>query len=113
MQGMTRWTVLIVLLLVSVCLGCGRQNNAPNAQTSVKEEAKIAEAIKELPEDEQKQALAQRICAVEDGNRLGSMGMPYKIELEGRSVFLCCSGCEEEAKAHAKEILAKMDAKKK
>lgn len=32
-------------------------------------------------------------------SRLGSMGMPVKLMIQGRPVFLCCSGCESEALA--------------
>jgi hypothetical protein len=34
------------------------------------------------------------------------MGAPVKIVLEGQTVFLCCEGCREEAKAHPKATLA-------
>ena len=42
---------------------------------------------------DQKLAEAQRFCAVQEGVRLGSMGVPVKVTLEGQPVFLCCKGC--------------------
>jgi hypothetical protein len=43
------------------------------------------------------------------GNRLGAMGVPFKVMVNGRPVFLCCSGCEAEALAHPARTLAKVD----
>jgi len=34
----------------------------------------------------------QRVCAVA-GSRLGSMGTPVKVTMNGQSLFLCCKGC--------------------
>ncbi|NQT38525.1 MAG: hypothetical protein HQ581_13600 [Planctomycetes bacterium] len=35
---------------------------------------------------------AQRVCAVA-GSRLGGMGTPVKVTINGQSLFLCCKGC--------------------
>jgi len=45
------------------------------------------------PED---RALAekQKTCPV-SGEPLGSMGVPYKLTVQGRDVLLCCPGCED------------------
>jgi len=48
--------------------------------------------IAKLPPEDQKLALAQRICPVA-GEPLGSMGVPIKIELECQVVFLFCKAC--------------------
>ena len=37
------------------------------------------------------------------------MGVPYKVTLKGRTVFLCCVGCEEKLKKNADKYLAKLD----
>ncbi|HYW81465.1 MAG TPA: heavy metal-binding domain-containing protein [Thermoguttaceae bacterium] len=34
----------------------------------------------------------QRVCAV-SGSRLGGMGTPVKVTMNGQSLFLCCKGC--------------------
>lgn len=34
----------------------------------------------------------QRVCAVA-GSRLGGMGTPVKVTMNGQSLFLCCKGC--------------------
>jgi hypothetical protein len=65
--------------------------------------------IKKLPEADQGPALAQAVCPVSDGHLGGPMGKPYKVSVEGRTVFLCCKECEEEIKADPKKFLTKLD----
>lgn len=58
------------------------------------------------PEDRQL-AARQRVCPI-TGEKLGSMGVPYKMEVQGRVVFLCCQGCEEQVKADPAAALEKL-----
>jgi len=66
--------------------------------------------IKKLPEADQKLAIAQMTCPIGEDN-LGEMGMPIKIDLNGKPVFLCCAGCEKKAKADPEGTLAKISKK--
>lgn len=66
--------------------------------------------IKKLPEDEQAAAIAQAICPV-SGHHLGFMGVPAKTTALGRTIYLCCSGCEDDVKADPKAIIAKLQKK--
>jgi Cu(I)/Ag(I) efflux system membrane fusion protein len=66
--------------------------------------AKLAPADRAL-------ALAQGVCPITD-QPLGSMGMPYKMFVEGQPVFLCCKGCEDEVKQNPKKVLNKLAEKK-
>jgi len=45
---------------------------------------------------------------VDQDSRLGSMGPIQKVMIKGQPVFLCCKGCEAEAKAHPDETLVKV-----
>jgi hypothetical protein len=82
------------------------QPAAPTAAAApLDEEQEIQAAIAELPEADRPLAVAQRWCAVEQDNRLGSMGAPIKVILDGKPVFLCCSGCTKRAKANVKATL--------
>lgn len=47
-------------------------------------------------------------CVV-SGEKLGSMGEPIVIQLEGRTVKLCCAGCEDQLRADPAKYLAKLD----
>ena len=71
-------------------------------------DAKLAASLAGLSADDRKLAEAQRFCAVENENLLGSMGKPVKLVIEGQAVFLCCAGCEDGAKADPKQTLAKV-----
>ena len=61
--------------------------------------------LAKLSLEDRKLAEDQRFCAVSTESRLGSMGRPVKIMIEGRHVFLCCDGCEEDALANPKATL--------
>lgn len=58
------------------------------------ERDEIRAAMVGLNQADQALAYAQEICPVTEV-RLGSMGMgtPIKLEIAGRSVFICCAGC--------------------
>lgn len=66
-------------------------------------------AIKELPAAEQDQAIKQAVCPVSN-EHLGEMGKPFKVVAEGRTIFLCCEGCEAKVKSDPKAYIAKLDA---
>jgi hypothetical protein len=67
-------------------------------------------AIRELPADEQKLAISQKVCPVSD-EPLGEMGKPVKVTAEGRTFFLCCKDCAKDVKADPKAVIAKLDKK--
>lgn len=69
-------------------------------------DAEITAALAELSDDDRVAAEAQKFCAVEPENRLGSMGAPIKVMIEGQEVFLCCDGCKDAALKDPKATLA-------
>ncbi len=73
-----------------------------------KEEQEIQTALAKLSPADRKLALAQRFCVVADDSRLGSMGPPVKIMVNGEPVFLCCEGCEKAAKKDPQMTLVKL-----
>lgn len=77
------------------------------------EEAKIASALAKLPAADRKLAEAQRFCAVLEESRLGSMGVPIQVTLEGQTVFLCCAGCKSHALSNLQQTLKKLKARPK
>ena len=72
------------------------------------EEMKIAAALASLSPDDRKLAEAQRFCPILDGSRLGSMGVPLKVVLDGLPAFVCCKGCVKPALAEPKATLEKV-----
>ena len=65
-------------------------------QLTEAEKEEIRKAMEPLNEADRAMAEAQVICPVTEV-RLGSMGMgtPIKLEIEGRTVFICCEGCRD------------------
>lgn len=55
------------------------------------EEAKIQTTLEKLSPDDRALAVAQKFCVVLTKSRLGSMGVPVKLMLDGKPVFLCRS----------------------
>jgi Cu(I)/Ag(I) efflux system membrane fusion protein len=68
---------------------------------------KALQNIAKLSKADQALALAQKRCPI-TGQPLGGMGVPFKILLKGQTVFLCCPGCEEDAREQADEVLKKV-----
>jgi hypothetical protein len=71
------------------------------------EKAKIKTHMAKLTPEDRKLAEAQFFCAIDPDSPLGSMGPILKVVVKGQPVFLCCKGCEAEAKAHPDETLVK------
>ena len=68
-------------------------------------ERKARAELAKLSAADRRLAEAQRFCPVLQKNRLGSMGAPVKVDIEGQPVFLCCGSCEEKARADRKRTL--------
>ena len=49
---------------------------------------KIAAALEKLPPEDRELAASQQFCPVLDKSRLGSMGVPIKVMIDGEPVFL-------------------------
>ena len=52
------------------------------------------QVLEELPKADFPLAKEQQICPVTKAP-LGSMGLPVKLNIDGKPVFICCAGCEE------------------
>jgi uncharacterized protein (TIGR03000 family) len=81
------------------CLYLAR-SDSPQVEDEIKANlARLNTEVRKLVEQ-------QKFCAVQNGIRLGSMGVPVKISLKGQPVFLCCRGCVEHAEANPEQTLA-------
>ncbi len=58
-----------------------------------------------LAEADRPLALKQKTCPV-TGKNLGSMGVPARVEIQGKIVFLCCDGCTAAVEANPQRYLA-------
>jgi hypothetical protein len=68
----------------------------------------IAAMLAKLSLDDRKLAEAQQFCPILKDSRLGSMGTPIKVMVDGQPVFLCCDGCSKRALASPAKTLAKV-----
>lgn len=70
--------------------------DSKNTELTDAEREEIRSAMAPMSVADRKLAEAQVICPVTEV-RLGSMGMgtPIKLEVNGRTVFICCEGCRD------------------
>ncbi len=117
------WRFLMVALaLAAFVAGCAKDEHPDHDTHSghgaheAAEEAgsgdEISEAFAGLSREDAKLAMAQKTCPVSD-EELGSMGTPIKMTAGGRTVFLCCKGCQKKFLADPQTYIAKLDARKK
>jgi hypothetical protein len=110
---------VIALLTNLLLIGCkdksATKQAAPNAdertaseQVDQQGEAEIQAALANLSSADRKLAEEQRFCAIQNDNRLGSMGTPIKIMIQDQPVFLCCKGCTKKAQSNPDQTLAKV-----
>ena len=53
---------------------------------------------------------AQKICPVMD-EPLDAMGGPYRVEAEGKAIYICCPGCAKRIAKEPQKYLAKLSAR--
>lgn len=99
------WLILSLMLLSAAFVGCSSSSSTPSGAKDEMHatnegnemDSEITAALAELPEEDRVAAEAQKFCAVEQENLLGSMGAPIKLTIDGQPVFLCCEGCKDAA----------------
>jgi YHS domain-containing protein len=108
------WCLVVFSLLAGLALvGCSSQPMArpaaePNGSTPQAASGEgMPEGLAKLSEADRTAALKQVVCPV-TGEKLGSMGAPPKVVVNGQDVFLCCAGCEEELRKQPETYLAKL-----
>ena len=108
-----RLLLVLVLGLLGLALGCKREvanplgaGSPPSATEVVPDE--IQEALAQLSPADRQLALAQQYCPVMAESRLGEMGPPIKLDIQGQTVFICCKGCQSKALREADQTLAKV-----
>lgn len=103
-----RWKLLSATGIVPTLMllsGCQTEPATPAAGLDQTVKATLAK----LGDDDRPIAEAQRFCAVQTHERLGSMGVPLKLDVAGQTVFVCCKGCEKKALADPQATLARVE----
>jgi len=85
-----------------------KEPKAEAKEADEKDEKEIQENLAKLSPEDRKLADQQRFCAVNNDERLGEMGTPFKVMIKDQPVFLCCGGCEKKALKNPDKTLAKV-----
>jgi multidrug efflux pump subunit AcrA (membrane-fusion protein) len=89
----------------------GQGDMAVRPTTPEDEQATVKGNLAKLSTPDRRLAEAQKFCPVRK-SLLGSMGPPVKVLLKDQPVFLCCKGCEKQAKADPDRTLAEVEKRK-
>lgn len=112
MNSLMIYSLVIATPFIAL-IGCG----APSAETKPVSEAaasntapvgEVAEVRSQLSAEDKALVEAQEWCVVSTSARLGSMGPPIKLDINGQSVFVCCAGCKRKAESDPEKTLAKL-----
>ena len=106
----SRWPLFVVAVAVSVS-GCSEAPTAPTTPAAISATAPEAgvKPASTFTVEEQAQIDQQKTCPV-GGESLTSMGVPYKMMVGERAVYLCCEHCKEAVSKNPEKYLAILDA---
>lgn len=104
----TLFSCLLAAPLILALAGCKPGSEPKKAEGPSTEESQVQANLAKLSPEDRTVAEAQRFCAIEDENRLGSMGTPVKVMVKDEPVFLCCKSCQKRALADPDKTLAKV-----
>lgn len=93
----------------------GKQPSAVNARSAEAGDQGASEPppstqqknLAKLPRADRRRAERQATCPV-TGLALGSMGVPYKVRVQGQVLYLCCRACEETVRQDPQGVLKKV-----
>ena len=68
----------------------------------------VGENIARLPAADRALAQRQRLCPITQ-MPLGSMGVPYKMVVQGNPLFLCCEACKAKVDSDPQAVLKKVE----
>ena len=112
----SKWLPAAALIVVCgfVSAGCESQSEPePTSEAAADtaaeelspEEQLNAEELAKLSPAERAAVEKQKFCLVSTEGRLGSMGPPVKVEIDGQTVYLCCEHCEPELRKNPEKYL--------
>ncbi len=117
---MSRFMTAVAMGCAMISAGMLSGCNAKSKPAPVQDAATTDSAVDEEPQSEIDGELAklsdadrtlaevQKVCPV-SGEPLGSMGAPIEVTVEGRSLFVCCEGCVEDAKKNFDQYIAELE----
>jgi len=114
-RHVAKWLALGMVLVTGMLLsGCKPKEGTDTKDTGSSSSAtddsagdKISVNLAKLSADDRALAEKQKVCPV-GGGELGAMGVPYKLTVKDRVVFLCCEHCKGDIEADPDKFLAKL-----
>jgi hypothetical protein len=98
-------TVALVGTIGWCLFGCS-QNDAAPPQDGQTAKAKLPVIEAAIGKDDKALIERQKVCPV-SGEKLGGMGDPVKLLVDGHPVYLCCEGCVAKVKHDPETYLRK------
>lgn len=95
--------VLAMSLLGTGCGGGGKDGGG--SKDAAESKGGVESELAKLSPEDRKLAEAQKFCVVQTKSRLGSMGAPIKLTINGQPVFICCDHCKTKAEADPDKTL--------
>lgn len=93
---------LTALAVPLTLAGCG--TSRPTQKSASELQVEITAALAKLPAEDKTLAEVQKICPI-TGESLGSMGVPPKLTVKGKAVFICCLACKGDVEADPDKAL--------
>lgn len=91
---LNRSFLIFTLYTLLFCAGCAEKKAPTTSAAATEESLEVAEVTEaELSEEDQALVKVQMFCPV--GGKLGEMGTPVKVVIEGQPIFICCEHCRE------------------
>jgi hypothetical protein len=103
-----KFTPLFILAPLSLAVGGCRDQPPTIAITSADPEADIKFNLASLGPEEKRIAEQQKYCPIMDNVRLGEIGRPFKITVNGVTAYVCCENCVQEAQDEPEWALSKI-----
>src|SRR5262245_47573603 len=101
---MLRALIAPIAIVFVAAIGCN-DTSTPAGGSS---QSKYQSALDKLSPEDRAIAERQQKCPVSN-EPLGSMGVPIKVMVKDKPVFICCKRCQKEVDDHPDEMLKKAE----
>jgi YHS domain-containing protein len=107
--------ILVLIAIIGVIVGVGaaywfgskHETNKPAPSQTAATTNPPSDSSGSLSAEDRKLAEKQKICPV-SGHDLNSMDGPYREDVEGKAVFVCCKACSKSLHKEPAKYLEKL-----
>jgi hypothetical protein len=101
------WAAAAMVLAAGMLLGGCGSSDAPQPPQGAGADPVVRHNLAKLAPDDRQAAERQRLCPVTQ-EPLGSMGVPLKLRVQQRDVFVCCRSCRDPLEQDPDKYLARL-----